>query len=241
MKGQVPQTKVSKSHAKESGIITLYKLNWGNLMEFNVFRVLQRYVLLFLLLIPGKSLPLGLGDATVESLLDYPLRVKIELLAVSAEELAGLSTQLASSRDFDWVGIERTKILDQLEFSAPKMEGSSVYFTVTSKAPIHEPVLNFLVEAKWPAGRLLREYTIKLQPANISKIRQTVENAVQPPEPAGEIKPILEFDENASFAQTDTAPTGNEITDPYPVIRCLPSPKISCQNPLPTTRLTAIA
>src|SRR5699024_1357713 len=35
---------------------------------------------------------------------------------------------------------------------------------VSSKQPVKEPYLNFLVEVIWPNGRLLREYTLLLDP-----------------------------------------------------------------------------
>ncbi len=168
-------------------------------MEFNLFRLLQRYALLCLLLIPVQSWSLGLGDLTVESLLGYPLRAKIELLAAQSDELASLSTKLASSRDFDWVGIERRELLNQLEFSAPIKYGDSAYISVTTKDPVSEPVLNFLVEAKWATGRLLREYTINLEPADIKPTPVTDDSQAPPIEDVAQRTP----ENNAVLDNTD--------------------------------------
>ena len=42
-------------------------------------------------------------------------------------------------------------------------QGKSV-IKIRSRKPVKEPFLNFLVEVNWPAGRLLREYTLLLDP-----------------------------------------------------------------------------
>ena len=42
-------------------------------------------------------------------------------------------------------------------------DGKSV-IRVTSSKPVQEPYLNFLVQVLWPNGRLLREYTVLLDP-----------------------------------------------------------------------------
>ena len=42
---------------------------------------------------------------------------------------------------------------------------------MTSEFPIREPFLNFLIEVNWPKGRLLREYTVLLDPPTTTKRR----------------------------------------------------------------------
>ena len=180
-------------------------------MEFYVFRLLQRYVLLCLLLIPLEAWSLGLGDVTVESLRNYPLRAKIELLAVRTEELSSLRAKLASPRDFDWIGIKRPEILLELEFGDPIRVGDNTYITVTTRNPINESVLNFLVEAQWAAGRLLREYTIRLEPADTSTTTQFEKSFAQSPKQKGKIIPTPKTNDIAQKIPQERA--ASEIKD----------------------------
>ena len=125
-------------------------------------RLLIRYGILLLCVIPAYARSLGLGDITVNSPLNAPLRAKIELLAVDPEELKMVRIQLASPQEFDNIGIRRSEILNRLKFERPIIIGNKAYTTVNTKLPVRERDLNFLVEVKWPRGRLLREYTIHL-------------------------------------------------------------------------------
>jgi len=36
------------------------------------------------------------------------------------------------------------------------------YVKLSSERPVREPFLNFILEAQWPSGKLLREYTVLL-------------------------------------------------------------------------------
>ncbi|MBR9882535.1 MAG: hypothetical protein GYB21_02295 [Oceanospirillales bacterium] len=60
-----------------------------------------------------------------------------------------------------------------------------------SSAPIKEPFLNFLVEVNWPAGRLVREYTLLLDPPvfdptpvpGVTQVQQAESTAARMPSP----------------------------------------------------------
>ncbi|HFD87177.1 MAG TPA: hypothetical protein ENJ35_05835, partial [Gammaproteobacteria bacterium] len=64
---------------------------------------------------------------------------------------------------FDQVGIARSKVLNKLKFRPDVVNGVPV-IKVSSDSPIHEPFVNFIVEVAWPKGKLLREYTVLLDP-----------------------------------------------------------------------------
>ncbi|MBV1880529.1 MAG: hypothetical protein KUG82_02805 [Pseudomonadales bacterium] len=107
---------------------------------------------------------LGVGEIKLESYLNQPLNAKIELLHtrdLSAEEIL---PGLAPRADFKNAGVERFYFLSDISFNVKLNEDGTGYVTVTSRKPVTEPFLNFLVEVHWPAGRLLREYTLLLDP-----------------------------------------------------------------------------
>src|SRR5690606_253214 len=67
---------------------------------------------------------------------------------------------LASPADFERNGIDRLYFLTEFEFEVMLNHSGGPAVRITSRTPVREPFVNFLVEAKWPTGRLLREYTL---------------------------------------------------------------------------------
>jgi pilus assembly protein FimV len=136
------------------------------------------------LLLPGQVLALGLGKLTVESSLNEPLEARIELLSPTREELDSLAVGLADNEAFERAGIERLFMLSGLRFELTEDELGPDYIRVFSRDPIREPFLNFLVEINWSRGRLLREYTVLLDPPYYEPGMRAP--AVSLPAPSGE-------------------------------------------------------
>lgn len=107
---------------------------------------------------------LGLGDIEMHSALNQPLDADIGLNSVQPGELEGLLVQLASREAFERAGIERSPALTALNFSVDRKADGTAYIKVGSSGPVVEPFLNFLLEVDWPKGRMVREYTILLDP-----------------------------------------------------------------------------
>lgn len=122
-------------------------------------RSFTRLLLALAVLISGEVGAIGLGDIKLDSALNEPLRAEIQLLSAGAEELDGLTVALASEETFARYGIDRPFFLQDVEFNT-----QNGVVQLRSRAPITEPFLTFLVEATWPSGRLLREYTVLLDP-----------------------------------------------------------------------------
>ena len=128
-------------------------------------RRLSRISLVLVLMLSGEVWALGLGDITMNSALNEPLDARIELLSATPEELDNLTIALASADTFSRYGIDRPFYLNDMQFSvvrSGRVDGN--YVLVTSLSPMAEPFLTFLVEASWSRGRLLREYTVFLDP-----------------------------------------------------------------------------
>ncbi|WP_167145238.1 FimV family protein [Pseudomonas sp. OTU750018] len=112
----------------------------------------------------GMAHALGLGEVTLQSALNQPLVAEIELLEVRDLASNEVIPTLASPEAFTKAGVDRQFFLTDLKFTPVlKPNGKSV-IRVTSSKPMREPYLNFLVEVLWPNGRLLREYTVLLDP-----------------------------------------------------------------------------
>ncbi|UQS15197.1 FimV/HubP family polar landmark protein [Pseudomonas sp. HS6] len=109
------------------------------------------------------SLALGLGDITVHSALNQPLKADIALVDVAGLSESELSVRLATAEEFGRAGVERVFFLNDLKFT-PILRGNRNMIRVTSTKPVNEPFLNFLVQLNQPNGHLLREYTVLIDP-----------------------------------------------------------------------------
>ncbi|MEB2653200.1 FimV/HubP family polar landmark protein [Pseudomonas siliginis] len=109
------------------------------------------------------SMALGLGEITVHSALNQPFKADIALVDVGTLTQNDLSASLASADEFGRAGVERVFFLNDLKFT-PILRGSRQMIRVTSGKPVNEPFLNFLVQLDQLNGRLLREYTVLIDP-----------------------------------------------------------------------------
>ncbi len=150
------------------------------------------FIIFFLLLIPGHLLSLGLGDIEVNSALNQPLNAQINLIAAREDEFEEMRVELAPANVFDRVGVPRPYFLTQLKFQPIKLPGGGTAVRVTSKDPVREPFLTFLVEITWPKGRLLREYTVLLDPPEFAQQQapQVATPATTPVEQQVEAEPV---------------------------------------------------
>ncbi len=136
----------------------------------NIFpRILLTALLVSVLISSWVIQAAGLGTLTVGSYLGQPLKAEIGLVSVKDEEVHSLSAKLASPEAFKQAGIGLAPYHSTLSVSIEKRTDGQPYIRVSSPQAINEPFLNLLIELNWSAGRLLREYTILLDPAETQK------------------------------------------------------------------------
>ena len=123
-----------------------------------------RWVLGPLLIAPLGAWALGLGEIDLRSALNQPLNAEIALISATSDELESLRVELASRETFDRYGIDRPPYLSDLRFIITQNGSGQDIIRVASVQSITEPFVTILVEANWARGRLLREYTVLLDP-----------------------------------------------------------------------------
>ncbi|EIJ44342.1 FimV N-terminal domain protein [Beggiatoa alba B18LD] len=109
---------------------------------------------------------LGLSNIDVTSHLNEPFKAKINVLSIPKldNNKDSLVATLASAEAFRRAGIERPYVLNELRFEIEPTDATQAVIHIRTNQPVKEPFLNFLVEVKWPSGRILREYTALLDP-----------------------------------------------------------------------------
>ncbi len=110
------------------------------------------------------ALALGLGEISTNSALNENFNADIELVSVNLDEVEGIKASLASAADFARKGMDRPFLLSKLRFNTVVLDDGRVVIQITTKGSVREPFLNFLVEVNWPKGRLVREFTVLLDP-----------------------------------------------------------------------------
>jgi len=108
------------------------------------------------------AMALGLGEIQVRSALNQPFVAQIPLLAVPIDQLDAVRVKLADRADFERMGIERADYLSDLAFKV--VPGSPPRIEISASRTVREPFLTLLLDVRSATGRVLREYTVFLDP-----------------------------------------------------------------------------
>jgi pilus assembly protein FimV len=175
---------------------------------------------------------LGLGGITVKSGLNEPLVAEIVINEAAPGEADGVRANLASAEDFARVGLDLSGVSVPLAFDVVKDDEGRAIIQVSSESPVREPFLSFLVEVSWSKGRLLREYTVLLDPPVVAPAVIGTRTVVEPvreaaPAPAPEPLPPSARDA-APAAEAPAAPPAAETAPPAatpaPAVEPAPAP-----------------
>lgn len=106
----------------------------------------------------------GLGKLTVNSALGQPLKAEIELVAVEKDELSAITARVASPQAYKEANLDRPGALSNIRFDVAQKPNGEPVLRINSTRTFNEPFVNLLIELSYPSGRLLREYTVLLDP-----------------------------------------------------------------------------
>ena len=126
----------------------------------------------------GMAQALQLGEMTLKSKLNQPLAVEIELLDVGGLTASEITPSLASDQAFVDAGVDRQAFLNDLTFTPVINPSGRSVVRVTSSKPLPDSYVRFLLQVQWPNGRLMRDYSVLLDPA---KFEQSAPTANTPP------------------------------------------------------------
>jgi len=192
-------------------------------------------MVLALFALPGVSYALGIGTINVKSALNQPLDAEIDLLGITPEDLDGLSAATADQGVYERMGMELTPLIQRLQFQIAEKTGGRYAIQVTSTEPIRDPFLSFLIEVNWRNGRVLREFTLLLDPPSVTDEKPApvdVAETAPPPEftvgatPVEMAEPVAQLEtpqEAAAPAPEEPVAPVAEVV-PEPVAELAPEP-----------------
>ncbi len=168
-----------------------------------------------------QSWGLGLGEIELDSALNQEFKATIELYDASGLEPGEILVALGSSEDFDRVGVERFFFLTGLDFQVGYTPNGEPQIEVTSSRPITEPYLNFIVEVLWPNGRLLKEYTVLLDPPTFSEAAAPAVSAPSQNRSASNTGRVQRVEPANTGTRVQMAPRDEAPSQPSPLDRGL--------------------
>ena len=178
-----------------------------------------------------SALSLGLGALQLQSFLNEPLNASVDLLDMGGLHADEIIIRLASRDDFDKFGLDRPYFLSSIKFEVSSQENGAASIILSSDEPVLEPYLEFILEARWPSGRLLREYTVLIDPPLFSEVETVAVSAAQRVDeiektsvPTKKNNEVISSGTSVEIPSTDLAPgampqrdyTSNTASSPVP-------------------------
>ncbi|WP_045211885.1 MULTISPECIES: FimV family protein [unclassified Pseudomonas] len=157
--------------------------------------------------LPGMAGALELGDISSRAALGQNLSANIDLRGAADMSSEDVVVSLASAEDFERLGVDRNVVTSGLKFTPDIGRNGRGVIHVSSNRPIREPYVNFVLQVVWPQGRLVREFTLLLDPPTY------VASPVTPPA----IAPVAAV--RAPQAQPLTPSVPNTPADSYRIQR----------------------
>ena len=150
---------------------------------------------------------LALGQLNVRSALGEPLRADIEVTEITAAEADGLRINIASPAAFSAAGVNYNPSLGDVRVNLQRRANGRYVINLTGNRSMNDPFIDLLLEANWSSGRVVRDYTVLLDPPSSPKSQvATSPVAPQLPPAAPGTLPRASRAERAQAAPTPVAP-----------------------------------
>jgi pilus assembly protein FimV len=152
--------------------------------------------------------------------LGQPLRAELEVTSVGRDELPTLQVKLAPLAAFRAANLDYNPALSSLRFALDKRADGTYLVRINSPTPVNEPYLDLMVELTWSTGRVIREYTVLLDPPSL---RQQAE-VVAPVAPAPAASAPAAAPSRPAPAPAAPAPAPAAAAAPAPTPAAKPAP-----------------
>lgn len=111
-----------------------------------------------------QAYSIGLGKIKVYSFLNEPFSAEVEVLGANEVVANEMVAELATANDFLRAGIARPFFLTKLKFT-PFTHNDKSYIYISSAESVLDPYLDFLVQLSWKEGKMVKGYTVLIDPA----------------------------------------------------------------------------
>ena len=175
---------------------------------------------------------LALGLARVLSRRGEPLRAEIDMPLTPSG--AAPRATVASPAEFAAAAIPYNPALGDVQIRAQRRPDGRSFLSVTTDKPFEAPTLDLVMDASWSSGRIVRDYSMTLQPEAVAAVTapaQRVSSGAVTPEVAATppIPTPVEFAPQVQAAAPAVAPpaTAPTVAPPAPA----PAPVLASAAP----------
>ena len=189
----------------------------------------------------SKVFALGLGDIEITSVLNNPLKAVVELTSATDAELEELKVNIASSEAFTRVGVTRSRILNDFSFDVGRSPSGKPVIRISTTEPVRDAFLEFLLEVVWSKGRLVRQYTVLVDPPYTMPVTPVAPSPpVIPAPPAVRVQPAAPTPEAPPRVTPAPPPPPRQVTPapapPPPPVATAPEPAATTDQYGPVRR-----
>ncbi|WP_133855411.1 FimV/HubP family polar landmark protein [Comamonas sp. JUb58] len=173
----------------------------------------------------GEASALALGKINVKSALGEPLRAEIEVPQITDAEADTLQVKTASSAVFRTQGMDYSGTVSGVRAQLQRRANGTAVIVLTTQRPVNDPFVDYVIDANWNSGQVVRSYTMLFDPPNLRK-----------PEPAVTVAPQLSA---AAPAARPPAPPVRVIEEPLASATPAPAPasrSAAAPRPAPAAR-----
>ncbi len=146
---------------------------------------------------------LSLGKVRVQSALGQSLVAEIDIADLNEDDAKSLKSALASPSAFAGMGLEYNPALNGTQIALQRRPNGNRYLKLVNNRPLNDPFIDLVVELSWASGRIVRTYTILLDPPKAQ------ESATAPLLPA-------QVNESPVVAALPSAVTTTPVAQPTP-------------------------
>lgn len=148
---------------------------------------------------------LELGRIQIDSALGEPLRALIPITAYTDAELDQLRPANASAEAYQILHLVRRPAIETLTLEVDR-SGAVPVLRLATPVAVTDPHLDLLLEVRWPAGRLLREFVLLIEPRRVPEPVPIATPEVAAPGPQPTTETVVDATGDASAPIPTTWP-----------------------------------
>ncbi len=143
-------------------------------------RLLGKAALVLFFLGSHSAFALTLGRIHVQSAQGQALRAELDITNLSAEESASVKASIAPDTSFVAMGLEYKPLFADIQITLERRSDGSQFFKFLSLSSVNDKYLDMVLEVRWTAGRIVRNFTLLLDPPKSSEAAKAAETLASP-------------------------------------------------------------
>ena len=121
----------------------------------------------------GGAWALSLGKATIQSSLGQGLKAEVPISGATDGEIESLTAEIASAQVYAAGNTDFSPVLKGLKVSLQRQGGANAVIRIAGEQPVNEPVLQVLLDVRWSTGKMVRGFTLFIDPPALPEKAKT--------------------------------------------------------------------